>query len=121
MIVDTNILIAYLQGDEVVIDTLSQWKRAGRVLFISSISRAEVLSRPGLTDAEIAEILLFFKDFASALFDDHLADLAGGLRRRYLLSLPDAAIAAAALVRRVPLVTRDRQFQRVRELTVVEI
>lgn len=121
MIVDTNILIAHLQGDEVVIGTLSQWKRSGRVLFISSISRAEVLSHPDLTGMEISEILLFFTHFASVSFDDQLAEVAGDLRRRYSLSLPDAAIAATALTRGVPLVTRDRALRRVREITVVKI
>jgi len=38
-----------------------------------------------------------------------------------LIKLLDAAIAATALTRSLPLVTRDRQFWKIREITVIEI
>ena len=61
MILDTNILIAYLNGESKIVETISHWKRSGRVLFISSF------------------------------------------------------------IRNLPLVTRDRRFRKIREITVVEI
>jgi predicted nucleic acid-binding protein len=39
MVLDTNILIAYLNGEEKVIKMLSEWKNSGRALFISTIER----------------------------------------------------------------------------------
>ncbi|MBI3290848.1 hypothetical protein HYZ76_01040 [Candidatus Falkowbacteria bacterium] len=53
MIIDTNIIILYLNGDKKVINGLTEWKRQGRALFISSITVAEVLSLPNLTKSEI--------------------------------------------------------------------
>jgi len=118
---DSNILIAYLEGERRVIDILTGWKREGRVLLISAISVAEVLALPALDFETLAKIRLFLRGFVSVPFDEELAVTAGALARRYRLKLADAAIAATALTRQVPLVTRDEHFQRVREIVVVAI
>lgn len=121
MLIDTNVLIAYLNGEEEVIRTLTEWKLSTSLL-ISSINRAEILSRPNLTADEIRFILSFLKSFVSISFTDTLADLAAELRRHYRLSLPDAAIAATAIYNGVPLVTRDVQdFQKIKQLSIVTI
>ena len=101
--------------------TLSAWKQEGRALFVSAISRAEVLSYSGLTDTEIEGILAFLQHFVSVPFDDTLAERAARIRRRYRMPLPDGAIAATALVHEVPLVTRDQQFRQISEPTLVEL
>lgn len=121
MTLDTNILIAYLNGEASVVVGVSDWVRDGRALFISSVSVAEVLAQPGLGPSELDRARRFLRVFISIPFDDALAEQAAFLRRMYRLGLPDAAIAATALTRGVPLVTRDRQFRRVREITVVAV
>ena len=121
MVLDTNILIAYLNGDEGIITAVSDWKKEGRILFISSLSTAEVLSLPGLSLDDIAIIKKFLHDFISIPFDDTLADSASLIRRAYHIGITDAAIAATALTRNVPLVTRDKQFLKIKELTIVTI
>ena len=122
MTIDTNILIAHLQGDESVITALSVWKLSGRMLLISSIVRAEVLSRADLTDSDIEEILKFIGNFSSVPFDDRIAELAGKLRREYHITLPDAGIAATALFHSTPLVTRNQKdFKKVADLQIVSI
>lgn len=122
MTIDTNILIAHLQGDEAVIKALSIWKLSGRVLLISSIVRAEVLSRPDLTDPDIYEILKFLGNFSSVPFDDRIAEYAGKLRRAYRITLPDAGIAATALYHNTALVTRNQKdFTKIAGLQIVSI
>jgi hypothetical protein len=118
---DSNILIAYLVGERRVIDILTGWKREGRVLLTSAISVAEVLALSALDSEAVERIRLFLRGFVSIPFDDELAVTAGALARRYGLKLADAAIAATALTRQVPLVTRDEHFQRVRKIVVVAI
>jgi len=39
----------------------------------------------------------------------------------YRLHTPDAVIAATAFARNLPLVTRDRQLRKVKEITIVKI
>lgn len=121
MILDSNICIAYLNGDVSVIDALSYWKEEGRTIFISSLSITEVLSYPSLAPNEVEDAKSFLEGFISIPFDNHLAEIAASFRRIYRISTPDAAIAATALTRNVPLVTRDHQFRKIKELTIVEI
>ena len=121
MTLDTNILIAYLNGEPGVINRLSQWKQEGRAMFVSSISVAEVLALPDLSPSQEEVILQFLRHFFSVPFDDNLAQTAALFSRRYGLKLPDAAIAATAVHRYTPLVSRDRLFRRVKEMTLIEI
>jgi predicted nucleic acid-binding protein len=120
MTLDTNILIAYLNGDQVVIDALSRWKRAGNLITISTISRAELLSWSELGSHELATTRDFLAQFISIPVNDTLADVAGSLRRTYpRLELPDAIIAATAITYGGMLFTRDNDFLQIHELELV--
>lgn len=121
MVIDTNIIIACLSAEPRATFALSEWKRDGRVLFVSSITVAETLALPALTSAELARVQAFLRNFISVPFDDPIASAAAYLRRSYGLEIPDAAIAATALTRNVPLVTRDRQFRHISEISVLTI
>ncbi len=54
-------------------------------------------------------------------FDDFVAKQSTLFRRRYRISLPDAAIAATAYLCNAPLITRDRQLKKIKEITVIGI
>lgn len=121
MVIDTNILIAYLNAEAKAVITLSNWKQDDRALFISSISFAEVIALSSLTDLEIQKVKNFLRNFIAIPLDNTVAEAAGLLRRRYRLEIPDAVIAATALLRDAPLVTRDKKFRKIKEITVLEI
>lgn len=121
MVVDTNILIAYFNGEEQVVASLEQWKHEGRIFFISSLSITELLSFPALTPTELADAEKFLHTFVSIPVTDELAKTAAWLRRLYRLTTPDAAIAATAFLRAIPLVSRDRQFRKIGEITLIEL
>ena len=121
MVLDTNILIAYLNGEEIVVKTISGWKKEGRTLFISAITFSEVLSLPQLGSAEVNRIKLFLNSFISIPFTNETGETASLLRRLYRLTIPDAAIAASALINGVPLVTRDKQFAKIKEIIIVKL
>lgn len=121
MTLDTNVIIAYLQGDEQVVEMLSHWKEEGRAIFISSIVLAETLAYPIITPADAELIRNFVAAAVSVPFDNVVAEIAASLRKKYGLKLPDAAIAATALQLRDPLVTRDRQFLKIKEINVLSI
>lgn len=93
----------------------------GELLCVSSISCAEVLAYESLTEKDIEETRKFLAPFLSITFDDQLADQAGYIRRAYKLKFPDAGIAATASVFRVPLLTRDRQMKKVKEIEVIAV
>jgi tRNA(fMet)-specific endonuclease VapC len=121
MTLDTNILIAYLEGDRSVVEFVLTQKEIGKPLFVSSVSVAELLSGKMLTQEDIVHIRSLVNSLISIPFDNALAESVGALRRQYKLSVPDAAVAATALAHHSPLVTRDKGFWKVKELTCVEI
>jgi predicted nucleic acid-binding protein len=118
---DTNILIAFLNGDSHVIHGLTAWRREGHTLCVSSISVAEVLSFATLAPEDLHTAKQFLETFVSIPLDNPLAEMAAILRRMYRLGLPDAAIAATAIRYHLPLVTRDKDFQKIRELTLLRL
>ncbi len=120
MVIDTNILIAYLDGQKDVVEAIQTWKSRSP-LFISSISRIEMLALAKLTPADIEEIKSFLENFISVPLDDRLAETAALLRRNYKLELADAIIIATATDKQLPLVSQDRQFKKIPEITVIEI
>lgn len=121
MTLDTNILIAYFNGDEKVIEIVSEWKKSGKTVYISSIAFAETLAYPAVTPSDVKIIRDFVNQSFSVPFNNEVGEIAALLRRKYQLKLPDAGIAATSILYHSPLVTRDRQFQKIQEITVVVI
>lgn len=117
MILDTNIVIAYLEGEDAVVKTLSGW-RENTSLFLPTVVESEVLSfnKWDETERRVTEYYLA-DNFISIVFDRPIAHVAAELRRTTHVKFPDAAIAASALYLRVPLVTRNvKDFKRIPNL-----
>lgn len=121
MTLDTNILIAYLDGEQFVVDFILEQKETGRALFIPSVVAAELLSLPKITDAQLQRLRGFVASFIVVPFDTALIEAAAALRRRYGIALPDAIVAATALVRQTPLITRDHGFRKIKELSFIDL
>lgn len=123
MTCDTNIVIAYLNGETAVIDRIIQWRKEGRALILPTVAESEVLSFSGWTPTELYHAELFLKEnFASLSFDRPLAHIAAMIRRKTKMKFPDAAIAATALFTHTPVVTRNiRDFKNIAELEIITI
>lgn len=123
MIVDTNVLVAYLAGDEKVVTFLDSWRLRGGYLYLPSIVEAELLSFDGWTGSEDKTVKQFLtENFISVSFDRNLGRLATELRRNVKIKLPDAGIAATALNIGAPLLTRNlRDFEKIPKLKVISI
>ena len=107
---DSNILIGYLNGDAAIIATTQKWRTNGTVLFISHVSVIEALSLPALSVEQIVEIEQFLSDFIIIPIDMIISRKAAELRRVHDLSVPDAIVTASAQVNRLQLVTRDKKL-----------
>lgn len=121
MILDSNIVIGYLNGDESIRDGLHVWRESGRVFFISHISIIEALSLSTLTSAQIGDIKNFLGDFVVIPLDMQVSLAAAESRRIHNLSLADSIIAAAARVNNLPLVTRDKKLRSLSGIAFADI
>lgn len=122
MVVDANIVIAYLAGDKKIIAELSKFRLEGSILFLPTIVEAEILSFSKLSSTEKREAELFLEDnFYSVTLSKRIAHLAAWIRRTTNLKLPDAIIAATALDLNTTLITRDKAFKKIHDITIVTI
>ena len=121
MMLDSNIVIGYLNGDETIRTALHAWREKGTVFFISHVSVVEALSYPSLTQDQISRIEDFLGEFIILPIDMDVARRAGLLRRTCKLSLPDSMIVATAIANHLPLVTRDKKLRAITGIILADI
>ena len=103
IILDTNIIIYLLKGEQRLSDLLD-----GSQLAYSVISEIELLGYPEIKESEELKILQFLHDCFPLEMDRGIRQLAIEMRRRYGLHLADAVIAATSYFHNYQLVTADR-------------
>ncbi len=119
-LLDTNIVIAYLNGEESVVAQIDAGRQQDDRFCVSAITVTELLAFPRLTVEERHALTQWIqKDVFVVSVDTRLAVMAGDLCRGTRLRTADGIIAATALRMQIPLITRDRDFLRVPGLTVV--
>lgn len=123
MMLDANIIIAYLAGEEHIITTLSTWRRNSIALLLPTVVETEILSFSKWTPEERRSTELFLEEnFTSLPFDRTIARIAAQLRADTKIKFPDAAIAASALYTRTPLVTRNvKDFKHIKDLRILRL
>ncbi len=106
LLVDTDIFVDHLRGAH-------ELRRSRHRLFYSVITRAELFAGSAGSDVVI-RLLSAFRELP---VDRDVAERAGRIRRESGLRLPDALVAATAVVHGLALATRNRRdFDRVRGL-----
>jgi predicted nucleic acid-binding protein len=119
---DTNAIIYYLDEDPDVVQVLDPLFGQDIAIFVSAVTELELLSHPGLTEEEIAEIAQLLTSVVVFPLESRLAHLAGYLRRQYRIKTPDSVVAATALLTHTTLVTRNvRDFQNIDHLSLLQI
>jgi predicted nucleic acid-binding protein len=109
-ILDSNAVINFFNGvagAERLMDMLDDPER-----YISVITRMELLSFPLLTPEVEQDTLRFLADCTVIPLDQKIEESAIILRRKNKLSLPDALIAATALLLDATLITNDEKLLR---------
>lgn len=117
-LLDTNIVILYLSGAGDVSPYVENTKYYS---FLSTITIAELLSKPSLTKSEQNLIQGLVSKFDVLDFDTTIAYATANLKRKYKsLKTPDAILAATAQVHALTFVTKDKGFNKIKEIKVVE-
>lgn len=122
MVVDTNILIAFLNNEKTVLAAITEWQAQGRSVFVSSVSYGELLSKKGMTADERKRILALQEDFVIIELNSVIAAHVGEIRQiQPSIRLPDAAIAATSIYTHTPLVTRDIRMHKIQGIRIVTV
>lgn len=114
ILLDTNIALYVLSGDVI----LEQYLQ-GKVFYVSFINELELLGYKNITISEETKIELFLEDCAIIDINEGIKEITKQIRRNYALKLPDAIVAATAIFLDVPLLSADKQFGQVSDLTFV--
>jgi predicted nucleic acid-binding protein len=116
-LVDTNIFIDFFRGLEAASTFMKE--NIDTILF-SAITEAELLSgKECNNNKDKQKILHFLSQFDKIPVDNPLVQTAGALRRNYDIALPDAIIAASAILFDIPLVTKNiKHFEKIKELKI---
>jgi len=109
-VLDTNVIVDHLKGLEPAGKILAQLGRPH--LLASVITRIELMSFEGLALDEERQIEEFLRHVIIVHLNDDVEQAAIKLRRREHLKLPDAVIAATALVTDSTLITNDNKLMR---------
>jgi len=107
-VLDTNVVIGLLKGNNEVLNLAEQSALTLSQAGISQITRMELLSFPLLTAEEELAINDFLQNCQICLLDETIEIVAVQLRKSRKLKLPDAIVAATAMVNQATLLTLDK-------------
>ncbi len=112
---DTNFIIHLNQGNPLIEPFLDY--NFG-VSFVSEIELLGAFSISKNKKNQLAEIL---KDCIILEMDTQIKEACITLRQQYKIKIPDAIIASTAIIYKIPLITSDRDFKKVKELDLIFI
>ena len=116
-LIDTNSVIDYLDNK---LPAKANELIEGNASRISVITRIELLSWPGATYSQTKILLNFIDESEVFHLEEQVILKTIEIRKKYKVKLPDAIIAATALINHFSLVTRNKNdFDIIEQLEVI--
>ncbi len=120
VVLDSNILIYLLKGDPTNETTIFLQHALKHNVIISVITRMELLGWPGHTQETIHKTKALLDLMSEQPLDEPVIQSSIQLRCQHRIKLPDAIIAATAIILDLPLVTRNvNDFQNIINLKLI--
>jgi predicted nucleic acid-binding protein len=115
ILADTNIVIYILKGINVAEPYLSY------DFSLSDISIIELLGVKNIDKNILSNRQKFIDKVFNFPVNNAIKQRAILLKQTYVLKVPDAVIAATALIHNIPLITADKDFKKIQELNAIII
>ncbi|MBI2471145.1 MAG: type II toxin-antitoxin system VapC family toxin [Planctomycetes bacterium] len=121
LLIDSDVLIDHLRKEKNAFDFFTAEVEKGSLLFISVISRIEILA--GMRSGEEVMVNNLFEILTPIAVDEAIADKAGEYLRKYSkghdLNIGDAIIAATAKEMELGPVTRNVKHYPMKDIEVI--
>jgi len=114
LLLDSNIVLYLLQGDETLIPLLEE-----KQLYVSFISQLETLGHKGISKEEQLKITSFLNECVIIDINAVIKNFTIMLRQKYNIKLPDSIVMATSLYLNAPIITADKGFNKVEELDLL--
>lgn len=111
IVLDTNIILYLLGGNKDLFSILNEME-----LFVSIISEIELLGFKGLSQNDKKKINIFLSECTIVPLNTEVKDICIAIKQKDKSKTPDAIIAATALFLQIPLITADKEFEKIDNL-----
>jgi predicted nucleic acid-binding protein len=112
-LVDTNFLIYLSEEDKIVIPFLDD------NISISYITELELLGVFSISKEQLKNAQNLINDCIVFEMNSQIKQKVISLKQSYKIKLPDAIIAATAIVYNLPFITSDADFKKIKELQLI--
>lgn len=118
---DTNAVIYFLSDDKTVVTLVKEILKSNKTIYVPTIVRLELFSKPNLTTIEQNAIYAFLSCTIEIGLDRTIADIASAIRRNFRMKVADSIVAASALYTNSFLVTRNTKDFKIQGIRVIKV
>ena len=111
---DTNAIIAILNGNEIAIELVNN-----NHLYVSFVAELEAQSFQKLSSIDLKNVRSFLNECIIVDINSEIKKKTIDFRTKYSLKLPDAIIAATSFYLDMPLISGDKVFSKIEEISLV--
>lgn len=118
-LIDTNIIIDHLRGDQKATDFLLQAEQGKIKALTTVITEYELLIYENIPPHQVEKIKKLFSFIPKRTITSKVAKQAAIFRKKYKTDIADALIAGVAFISKTTLLTRNlKHFQNIKEIKV---
>lgn len=114
IIADTNIILYLLSGDKTLAAILDN-----KQVYVSFITELELLGYKNISKTEQKKIKEFLNECIIVDVNPAIKDTTIKIKQKYSLKLPDSIIVATSLFLKFPLISADKELQKVQEVLLI--
>ena len=114
LLIDTNIALYLLNGDTTIAELLN-----GRDVHVSFITELELLGFQDIKEEDRSIIEDLLNNCIIVDLNQAIKRITINLKQKYKLKLPDAIIAATSIYMNLPLISADKDFDRISDLQFI--
>jgi predicted nucleic acid-binding protein len=113
-ILDTNIVLYLLSGNTTIAETVDEAN-----IYISFITQLELLGYKGITQKELQKIRAFLSECTVIDINDEIKKNTIAIKQKFNAKLPDSIIAATSQFLSIPLLTADKGFSKMTNVSIL--